>query len=90
MLVDDREITRKHVNLYESITFYPEGYPQPLELVINRIDKDSVHGYVSEPKYRSTEQAAAPASAPATTASVNPPAPAAPDVKLEHREDGAH
>ena len=61
MLVDDKEITRKHVNLYESITLYPEGYSQPLELVINRIDKDSVHGYVSEPKYQSTEQAAAPA-----------------------------
>ena len=65
MLVDDREITRKHVNLYESITLYPEGYPLPLELVINRIDKDSVQGYVSEPKYRSTEKAAAPAT-PAT------------------------
>lgn len=90
MLVDDREITRKHVNLYESITFYPEGYPLPLELVINRIDKDSVHGYVSEPKYRSTERAAAPAPAPTTAASVTTPAPAAQDIKLEHRDEGAH
>ncbi len=89
MLVDDREIARKHVNLYESLTFYPEGYPQPLELVINRIDRDSVQGYVSEPKYRSTEQAAAPAP-PSTGASVNPPAAAAPDVKLVHRNEGAH
>jgi len=89
MLVDDKEISRKHVNLYESITLYPEGYPQPLELVINRIGKDSVHGYVSEPKYRSTEQAAAPAP-PATAASVNPPAPAAPGIKLERREEGTH
>jgi len=77
MLVDDREITRKHINLYESVTMYPEGYPQPLELVINRIDKDSVHGYVSEPKYRSPEQTAVPAPPP-TSASVNPPAPVAP------------
>jgi hypothetical protein len=89
MLVDDREITRKHVNLYESIAFYPEGYPLPLELVINRIDKDSVHGYVSEPKYRPTERATAPAPAP-TTASVTTPTPAAQDIKLEHREDGGH
>jgi hypothetical protein len=89
MLVDDREITRKHVNLYESITFYPEGYPLPLELVINRIDKDSVHGYVSEPKYRSTERAAAPAP-PASAASVTTPTPAAQVVKLEHREEGGH
>jgi len=89
MLVEDREITRKHVNLYESITFYPEGYPLPLELVINRIDKNSVHGYVSEPKYRSTDRAAAPA-LPATAASMNSPAPTDPDAKLEHRADNAH
>ncbi|MGD0227354.1 MAG: hypothetical protein ABSF71_33930 [Terriglobia bacterium] len=89
MVVDDKEITRKHINLYESVTFYPQGYPQPLELVINRIDKDSVHGYVSEPKYRAPEQAVTPAPAP-TSASVNPPAPATQDVKLEHRDDGAH
>jgi len=86
MLVDDREITRKHVNLFESVSFYPQGYPQPLEVVINHIDKDSVQGYVSEPKYRATEQAATPAPAP-TTAAANPPAPTAPDVKLQHRAD---
>ncbi len=89
VIVDDREISRKHVNLYEPITLYPDGYPLPLELVINRIDKDSVHGYVSEPKYRSTEKAAAPASA-ATTAAVNPPAPVTSEVKLEHREEAGH
>jgi uncharacterized protein YlxW (UPF0749 family) len=85
MLIDDKEITRKHVDLYESVTLYPQGYPQPLEVVINRIDKDSVHGYVSEPKYRSTEQAATPA-APSTSAAVNPPAPATPGPQLQHRE----
>ena len=91
MLVDDNTITRKHVNLYESVTFYPEGYPLPLELVINHIGKDSVQGYVSEPKYRSREQAAASAPPP-TSALANPPGPAAPDNKLEHRADteGAH
>ncbi len=91
MLVDDKEISRKHVNLYESISFHPQGYPQPLELVINRIDKDSVQGYVSEPKYRPMEQAAASAPPP-TSASVNPPAPSAPDIKLERRAEaeGAH
>lgn len=90
LIVDDREITRKHVNLYESVSLYPEGYPSPVEVVINRIDTDSVHGYVSEPKYKTTtEQAAAstPAPAPAatTSASVNPPATTTPEVKLEHR-----
>ena len=86
MVVDDKAITRKHINLYESVTLYPEGYTQPLELVINRIDKDSVKGYVSEPKVRSNEQAAI-ASTPTTTAAVNPPASTAPEAKLEHRAD---
>jgi len=86
MVVDDKSITRKHINLYESVTLYPEGYTQPLELVVNRIDKDSVKGYVSEPKVRSTQRAAAPATPPAAVA-VNPPASAAPEAKLEHRAD---
>jgi hypothetical protein len=86
MVVDDKSITRKHINLYESVTLHPAGYAQPLELVINRIDKDSVKGYVSEPKVRSTEQAAAPATPP-TTAAVNSPGPTAPEAKLEHRPD---
>jgi hypothetical protein len=59
-----------------------------LELVINRIDKDSVKGYLSEPKYKSTEQAAAPA-APPTSAAVTLPAPSAPGSNLEHRPAGS-
>ncbi len=92
MLVDDREIERKHVNLYEAITFYPQGYPLPLEVVINHIDKNSAQGYVSEPKYKPNEQAtAANSAAPATLATTNPPAaPAAGDAKLEHRTDEVH
>jgi hypothetical protein len=88
-LVDDREIDRKHVNLFEAITFYPQGYPLPLEVVINRIGKDSVQGYVSEPKYRSTEQAATPAPPP-TAASVNSLVPTASDATLQHRPDDVH
>jgi hypothetical protein len=72
MVVNDQDLSRKHVNLYESVTFYPEGSPLPVEVVINRIGKDVVHGYVSEPKYR------APAAAP-TTALVSAPGAAAPD-----------
>lgn len=88
MMVDDKDISRKHVNLYESISLYPEGYPQPVEVVINRIDKDSIHGYVSEPKYRTTEQAGAVGPDQTTTsAAVKPPDSAPPsDVKLERRD----
>ena len=91
MVVDDKSMTRKHVNLYESIALYPEGYPQAVEVVINHIDKDAIRGYVSEPKYRSTEQAtasASPAAPNATSAAVSAspdPAPAS-DAKLEHRD----
>ncbi len=49
--VDDNQISKKHVNLYEPVFVYQEGYSQPLELVINRIDKNQIKGYVSKPKY---------------------------------------
>jgi hypothetical protein len=89
VLVDDKEISRKHVNLYESVTLIPEGYTQPLQLVINHIEKDAVKGYLSEPKYPPAKQAAS--AAPTTaTASVDPSAVSAADSKLEHREDAAH
>jgi hypothetical protein len=89
MLVDDRTITRKHINLFESVTLHPEGYPQPLELVINRIDKNAVKGYLSEPKYKTPLQnatptaTAAPTAAPTTSAAVTTPS--TPESSLEHR-----
>jgi hypothetical protein len=58
MIVNDSEMSKKHVNLYEPVLFYPEGYTQPLELVINKINKSSVHGYVSAPKYQQPAQSA--------------------------------
>ena len=58
MLVDDSRLSKKHVNLYEPVLFYPEGYQQPVELVINRIDPSRIHGYLSEPKYRPSRPAA--------------------------------
>ena len=91
LVVDDRTLSRKHVNLYESVSFYPEGYPLPVEVVVNHIEKDSIRGYVSEPKYRTPAQTQTASATPApttTSAAVNPPAPApSPDVKLEHRDD---
>ena len=70
MIVNDSEVSKKHVNLYEPVLFYPEGYSQPLQLVINSIGKDDVRGYVSEPKYKSTEMAAT-ATAPVGSATGN-------------------
>jgi hypothetical protein len=55
LLVDDRSLTKKHVNLYEPATFYSADSEQPIQVVINSINKDHIHGYVSEPKYRRGE-----------------------------------
>jgi hypothetical protein len=55
MLVDDKEVSRKNVNLYEPMLFYPPDSAAPLEVVVNQIGKDHVHGYLSAPKYRKSE-----------------------------------
>jgi hypothetical protein len=59
LLVDDAALTKKHVNLYEPVFLYPAGYPRAVEVVVNKIEADSIHGYVSEPKYKEAEMAAA-------------------------------
>jgi uncharacterized phage infection (PIP) family protein YhgE len=55
LMVDDRNLQTKHVNLYQPSMFYEPDSPQPIEIVINDISKDHIHGYVSAPKYRKSE-----------------------------------
>jgi len=55
MLIDDLRVSNKHVNIYEPVFFYPADSKTPAELVINKISKDHIHGYVSEPKYKGAE-----------------------------------
>lgn len=57
LLVDDRSLSQKHVNLYQPVMFSTPDSPQPVELVINSITKDHIHGYVSAPRYRQSELA---------------------------------
>ena len=64
LMVDDRNLSQKHVNLYQPVMFYTPDSPQPIEIVINEVSKDHIHGYVSAPKYRKSELAAM--SAPAS------------------------
>jgi len=64
MIVNDSEVSKKHVNLYEPVLFYPEGFSQPLQVVINSIGKDDARGYISEPKYKPSELAASAPSSP--------------------------
>jgi hypothetical protein len=58
MMVDDIKLEKKHVNLYEPVWINLSDRPQPVELVVNRIDKNQVQGYLSEPKYKKSELAA--------------------------------
>jgi cell division protein FtsB len=55
MLVDDNELNKKKVNLYEPVWIHTESGGQPVQVVVNRIDKNGVHGYVSAPKYKVSE-----------------------------------
>jgi hypothetical protein len=58
LMVDDFELNKKSVNLYEPVWITLTDRPQPLELVVNRIDKDHIKGYLSEPKFKKSELAA--------------------------------
>lgn len=71
LTVDDRDLTQKHVNLYQPVMFYQPDTQQPVELVINSISKDHIHGYISAPKYSKAELTVASDQAPNATA---PPA----------------
>jgi hypothetical protein len=55
LMVDDAQLDKKHVNLFEPVTFLNTDSGQPVQLVINRVDKDRIHGYVSEPKYKAAQ-----------------------------------
>jgi hypothetical protein len=55
MLVDDNELQKKKVNLYEPVWINLAG--EQLELVVNQIAKDHVQGYLSAPKYKKSELA---------------------------------
>jgi hypothetical protein len=58
MIVDDNQMGKKKVNLYEPIWIHTENESQPVQIVVNRIEKNLIHGYVSAPKYKPSELAA--------------------------------
>ncbi len=55
LIVEDRNLSQKHINLFQPVMFYQPDTGQPVEIVINEISKDHIHGYVSAPKYRNSE-----------------------------------
>jgi len=64
LMVDDRNLTQKHINLYQPVMFYQPDSGLPIEIVINEVTKDHIHGYVSAPKYKQSELTAAAAPDP--------------------------
>ncbi len=58
LMVEDQELQKKSVNLYEPVWITVSDRPQPVELVVNEIHKDQIKGYLSEPKYKKSELAA--------------------------------
>ncbi len=55
--VQDITLEKKHVNLYEPVWVNVNGHA--VELVVNRLGKDHIEGYIAEPKYRKSELAVA-------------------------------
>jgi hypothetical protein len=55
LLVDDNRLEKKNVDLYEPIWISSSDEPQPLEIVVNKITKNHIHGYISAPKYSNAE-----------------------------------
>ena len=47
---DDKWTEKRNKSINEPVYFYPVGAPQPLELVINKIDKRGITGYISTPR----------------------------------------
>jgi hypothetical protein len=57
LMVEDRDLAQKHVNLDQPVMFFQPDTEQPIQIVINDITKDHIHGYISAPKYRKSELA---------------------------------
>ena len=50
LFFDDKRIVRKDQALDSPVFFYMQGAPSTLELVVNKLNKDTASGYVSAPK----------------------------------------
>src|SRR5215469_5041874 len=59
MTAEDRRLEKKNRAMNEPIFFYLSGTKIPEELVINKVGKDTISGYVSVPKANAQPQASA-------------------------------
>ncbi len=53
LVVEDSLVNKKGVNIYEPVWINGSDMQQ-VQLVVNKVDKDQIHGYVSAPKYVQT------------------------------------
>jgi len=83
MVIDDNQLNKKRVNLYEPIWIHTENESQPVQIVVNKIGKNSVHGYISAPKYKPSELAASGTTAATVTPVAEHPQQAPPDQNPE-------
>jgi len=58
LIVEDKRLEKKNRALNEPIFFYTAGTRQPEELVVNKVAKNKISGYVSIPKANSQPTAA--------------------------------
>lgn len=57
LYADDLRLEKKNRSVNEPIYFYTRGYRAPLELVVNKLAKNKITGYVSVPKGAATASA---------------------------------
>jgi cell division protein FtsB len=72
MMVNDHQLSKKKVDLYEPIWLHDSDETQPVQIVVNKIEKDRVHGYVSAARYKESDlvsNASQPISTPASSSS---------------------
>ncbi|MFN7924819.1 MAG: hypothetical protein U0Q16_32245 [Bryobacteraceae bacterium] len=50
VLADDKRVEKKDKTVNEPVQFYVQGGKQPLEVVVNEIQKDRIVGYLATPK----------------------------------------
>jgi hypothetical protein len=55
---DDKLIQKKDKTLLEPVQFYVQGSRMPYELVVNKLDKDHISGYLATPKVEARRPAA--------------------------------
>ena len=81
LIIEDSQVSKKRVNVYEPIWIHMENEGQPVQVVVNKVERNFVHGYVSAPKYRPAELAASgaasvtPVSVKTPSTEPNPPNP---------------